>query len=78
MNKKDETHPLQLRVRVLYALSLTQTNARHYPAKLNTKEILMSLDDVAVALMFKFILWVILVGIIGLAVLVNKLIGVLF
>jgi len=38
----------------------------------------MSLDDVAVALMFKFILWVILVGIIGLAVLVNKLIGVLF
>ena len=38
----------------------------------------MSLDDVAVALMFKFILWVILVGLIGLAVLVNKLIGVLF
>jgi hypothetical protein len=38
----------------------------------------MSLDDVAVVLMFKFILWTILVGIIGLAVLVNKLIGVLF
>ena len=78
MNTKDVIQRLQLRARVLYALSLTQTNARHYPAKLNTKEILMSLDDVAVALMFKFILWVILVGIIGLAVLVNKLIGVLF
>jgi len=38
----------------------------------------MSLDDVAVALMFKFILWTILVGLIGLAVLVNKLIGVIF
>ena len=38
----------------------------------------MSLDDVAVVLMFKFILWAILVGIVGLAVLVNKLIGVLF
>lgn len=38
----------------------------------------MSLDDVAVAPMFKFILWTILVGLIGLAVLVNKLIGVIF
>ena len=38
----------------------------------------MSLDDVAVALMFKFILWTILVGLVGLAVLVNKLIGVIF
>ena len=78
MNTKDVIQRLQLRVRVLCALSLTQTKERHYPVKLNTKEILMSLDDVAVALMFKFILWVILVGIIGLAVLVNKLIGVLF
>ena len=78
MNTRDVTQRLQLRVRVRYALSLTQTNARHYHAKLNTKEILMSLDDVAVVLMFKFILWIILVGIIGLAVLVNKLIGVLF
>ena len=78
MNTRDVTQRLQLRVRVRYALSLTQTKERHYPVKLNTKETLVSLDDVAVVLMFKFILWIILVGIIGLAVLINELIGVLF
>ena len=38
----------------------------------------MSLDDVAVVLMFKFILWSILVAIVGVAVLVTKLIVYLF